>query len=185
MNKKYLLLVILVVITVLLGLYTYTKTTYNNHTVTNIDKHLTTNEKLRDINFCGKTYKMNQILFDGNDVGQKIAEIINYNYNNDTFPKPGSGNDIYKDMTEFSQNMRYSFRPYMIVKNTCSTFEKSTDTKALDFQNIRSSGLDYTFSINGIIFTLRNLPKITQVYIDDPKQDTGGLGGAYEIQLPK
>ncbi|MBI2120092.1 MAG: hypothetical protein HYT94_00530 [Parcubacteria group bacterium] len=42
-----------------------------------IDEHLTINNEHRDVNFCGKTYKVKQILIDGVDVVQRVAEIAN------------------------------------------------------------------------------------------------------------
>jgi hypothetical protein len=42
-----------------------------------IDEHLTINNELRDVNFCGKTYKVKQVMIDGVDVVQRIAEITN------------------------------------------------------------------------------------------------------------
>lgn len=39
------------------------------------DEHLTIDETLRDVNFCGKVYKVKQIKIDGVDVVQRIAEI--------------------------------------------------------------------------------------------------------------
>jgi len=39
-----------------------------------IDEHLTINNELRDVNFCGKTYKVKQVLIDGVDVVQRVAE---------------------------------------------------------------------------------------------------------------
>lgn len=40
-----------------------------------IDEHLTINNELRDVNFCGKTYKVKQVLIDGVDVVQRIAKL--------------------------------------------------------------------------------------------------------------
>jgi hypothetical protein len=44
-----------------------------------IDEHLTINNELRDVNFCGKTYKVKQVMIDGVDVVQRIAEILTKN----------------------------------------------------------------------------------------------------------
>lgn len=41
-----------------------------------IDERLTIDETLRDVNFCGKTYKVKQILIDGVDVVQRVAELV-------------------------------------------------------------------------------------------------------------
>ncbi len=41
-----------------------------------IDEHLTINNTLRDVNFCGKIYKVKQIIIDGVDVVQRIAELV-------------------------------------------------------------------------------------------------------------
>lgn len=40
-----------------------------------IDEHLTINNELRDVNFCGKTYKVKQVMIDGVDVVQRVAEL--------------------------------------------------------------------------------------------------------------
>jgi len=40
-----------------------------------IDEHLTINNELRDVNFCGKTYKVKRVLIDGVDVVQRVAEL--------------------------------------------------------------------------------------------------------------
>lgn len=44
-----------------------------------IDEHLTINNELRDVNFCGKTYKVKQVLIDGVDVVQRVAELATKN----------------------------------------------------------------------------------------------------------
>ena len=41
-----------------------------------IDEHLTINNTLRDVNFCGKTYQVKQVMIDGVDVVQRIAELV-------------------------------------------------------------------------------------------------------------
>ncbi len=40
-----------------------------------IDEHLTIDPTLRDVNFCGNTYKVKQVLIDGVDVVQRIAKL--------------------------------------------------------------------------------------------------------------
>lgn len=44
-----------------------------------IDEHLTINNELRDVNFCGKTYKVKQVMIDGVDVVQRVAELVTKN----------------------------------------------------------------------------------------------------------
>lgn len=41
-----------------------------------IDEHLTINNTLRDVDFCGKTYRVKQVIIDGVDVVQRIAELV-------------------------------------------------------------------------------------------------------------
>ncbi|MEY3784352.1 MAG: hypothetical protein RLZZ230_674 [Candidatus Parcubacteria bacterium] len=41
-----------------------------------IDEHLTINPTLREVNFCGNTYKVKQVMIDGVDVVQRIAELM-------------------------------------------------------------------------------------------------------------
>ena len=41
-----------------------------------IDEHLTINENLRDVNFCGKILKVKEVTLDGVDIIQKIGELI-------------------------------------------------------------------------------------------------------------
>lgn len=43
------------------------------------DGHLTIDETLRDVNFCGKIYKVKQIKIDGIDVVQRVAELVTNN----------------------------------------------------------------------------------------------------------
>ena len=40
-----------------------------------IDEHLTIDNTLRDVNFCGKTYKVKQVFIGGVDVVQRVAEL--------------------------------------------------------------------------------------------------------------
>ena len=48
----------------------------NNNTQTGkIDEHLTIDPMLRAVNFCGNTYKVKQVMIDGVDVVQRIADI--------------------------------------------------------------------------------------------------------------
>lgn len=52
-----------------------------------IDEHLTINTTLRDVNFCGKIYKAKQVIIDGVDVVQRIAELAT----KDLMPKDFKG----------------------------------------------------------------------------------------------
>jgi hypothetical protein len=47
--------------------------------MTRTDEHLTIDETLRDVNFCGKIYKVKQIKIDGVDVVQRVAELATKN----------------------------------------------------------------------------------------------------------
>lgn len=40
-----------------------------------IDGHLTVDNKLRDVDFCGKIYRVKQVVIDGVDVVQRVAEL--------------------------------------------------------------------------------------------------------------
>ena len=42
-----------------------------------VDSHVSIDETLRDVNFCGKIYKVKQIKIDGVDVVQRVAELVN------------------------------------------------------------------------------------------------------------
>lgn len=44
-----------------------------------IDEHLTIDNTLREVNFCGKIYKVKQVFIDGVDVAQRIAELATKN----------------------------------------------------------------------------------------------------------
>lgn len=44
-----------------------------------VDEHLTIDNALRDVNFCGNTYKVKQVMIDGIDVVQRIAELTTSN----------------------------------------------------------------------------------------------------------
>ena len=41
-----------------------------------IDEHLTIDNTLREVNFCGTTYRVKQVIIDGVDVVQRIAKIV-------------------------------------------------------------------------------------------------------------
>lgn len=41
-----------------------------------IDEHLTIDETLREVNFCGTTYRAKQVFIDGVDVVQRIAQLV-------------------------------------------------------------------------------------------------------------
>lgn len=155
--------------------------TEENPALTQSDENVTINEELRDVNFCGKHYKMKQIFIKGVDVGQKIAEIMNSNYYNDTFPKLGSGDEVYRDMTEFSQNMRYSLRPYIISKTACDYFSKTNTSGLLEIKesNIKDWGI--VVNIFGVSFSSLLDKKIDNLYVTFPS----GImpdDGAYPIK---
>jgi hypothetical protein len=40
-----------------------------------IDEHLFIDNTLKDVNFCGKTYRVKQVIIDGVDVVQRVAEL--------------------------------------------------------------------------------------------------------------
>ncbi len=148
--------------------------------VIKIDEHLTINKELRDVNFCGKVYKMGQVIIDGVDVGQKAAEIINYNHTHDTFPKPDSGDKEYGNITEFARNMRYSFRPYKIAEIACTEFATSS-TKTLDIQYLNTQDSGYYFKINTMYFLLKR--GTSELYVSGPSEDQGGFG-SWKINIP-
>lgn len=52
-----------------------TTTSSTPSTIEKIDEHLTIDNTLRDVNFCGTTYRAKQVLLDGVDVVQRIAEL--------------------------------------------------------------------------------------------------------------
>jgi len=72
---------------------------------------------------------------------QTIFNSINYNLNNDNFPKPGSGNKIYNGMSEVEQNIKYkghineelSFRQLL-----SSQYLQYTDRSQNDENNFRN-----------------------------------------------
>lgn len=105
-----------------------------------IDEHLTINNELRDVNFCGKTYKVKQILIDGVDVVQRVAELAGENKKVSTFPK-------YKGTDEICE---------AIISNYAETAElKVGGHKA--FPNNAGKEIDYTLGIDnprvvGILF---------------------------------
>ncbi|MBI2120528.1 MAG: hypothetical protein HYT94_02800 [Parcubacteria group bacterium] len=86
-------------------------------TVTIVDEHLTIDETLRDVNFCGKTYKVKQVLIDGVDVVQRVAELAT----NDLIPETlkdgpyGPNSDEWKTIT-----MKKEERAEGICKNVSS-----------------------------------------------------------------
>ncbi len=44
-----------------------------------IDEHLTINNTLRDLDLCGKIYRVKQVIIDGVDVVQRVAELVSDN----------------------------------------------------------------------------------------------------------
>lgn len=52
-----------------------------------IDEHLTIDPTLREVNFCGNTYNVKQVMIDGVDVVQRIAEIAENNVKVESFPQ--------------------------------------------------------------------------------------------------
>ena len=63
---------------------TYTPPPKEENLVTNvqsgkIDEHLTIDNTLRDVNFCGKVYQVKQVFIDGVDVVQRIADLVRSN----------------------------------------------------------------------------------------------------------
>lgn len=50
-----------------------------------IDEHLFIDNTLKEVNFCGKTYRVKQVMIDGVDVVQRIAELATKNLMPETF----------------------------------------------------------------------------------------------------
>lgn len=72
-----------------------------------IDEHLTIDNTLRDVNFCGKIYKVKQVIIDGVDVVQRIATFARENKKVNAYPQyKGTGEicekiqKVYKEQSE-------------------------------------------------------------------------------------
>lgn len=122
---------------------------------------------------CGFEYA---IITKNNDLEyiQKSFDSINYNLTNDDFPKPGSGDKIYENMSDVSQNIRYSFRPKAVAEKICSQLPKNIN--GLELDNIKTSNNNYSFILNKNIAISFNLE--TQMVSSDPNiSDQSGMGG--------
>ncbi len=65
-----------------------------------IDEHLFVDNTPKDVNFCGKNYKVKQILIDGVDIVQRIAELAT----NDLIPKNIGAGKVAKSICDNIQN---------------------------------------------------------------------------------
>ncbi len=80
-----------------------------------IDEHLTIDNALRDVNFCGKTYKVKQVLVDGVDVVQRIAEIAGKNITVEEFPQYEGTERICRDIQK-----KYEVGSELVITRTGS-----------------------------------------------------------------
>lgn len=107
---------------------------------------------------------------------QTIFNSINYNLNNDNFPKPGSGNKIYNGMSEVEQNIKYNLRPNAIVKEICQQLPK--DVNGLSFENLVKEKNTFSLTINRNISVILNL-QTQDVLVNPNLNDPSGMGGYY------
>lgn len=80
-----------------------------------IDEHLTINNTLRDVNFCGNTYKVKQVLVDEVDVVQRIAEIAGKNVTVEEFPQYEGTERICRDIQK-----KYKMGSELVITRTGS-----------------------------------------------------------------
>lgn len=111
-----------------------------------IDEHLTINNELRDVNFCGKTYKVKQVMIDGVDVVQRIAEIAN-KFNG------GGEQDILR------------------AKSICGNIEFGTSSSQIDIPDLIVDSTSYSMRMGRFLaFTI----KYPSLEIETSKAEEGG-----------
>ena len=95
-----------------------------------IDEHFTVNSELRDVNFCGKTYKVKQVLIDGVDVVQRVAELATKNLIPETLKMgtPKTQEKLWKTI-ENDQGV--------ITKGLCEDIQIHNINGILDVTNVR------------------------------------------------
>lgn len=184
-SKMTTLLLAIILILFIFYIYENIISVKNNQTVSTArDNNLVIKEELRDVNFCGRDYKMKQVFVGKNDVLYRISVITNFNYKNDLFPKPDSNDAIYKDMTSIeSKNIRYSFRPNALVKNMCSQFETSYLNKDIPIRNMTKIESGYTFLLGEVLISIENTSNFNSFYLDINPSDPSGMGGSVKIGI--
>jgi len=143
MKKQNIVIIVLALVAILGGMFAYlssnkTETTpivpnpivvQNTPTTTpvvdtgieKIDEHLTINNELRDVNFCGKTYKVKQVLIDGADVVQRVAELAN----KDALPK-----NVYHEFYGTTKSVFISEK--MMKLEICDTIKKDASDGVIE-----------------------------------------------------
>jgi hypothetical protein len=96
-----------------------------------IDEHLFVDNTLRDVNFCGNIYKVKQVMIDGVDVVQRVAEIATKNLIPENFKVGpyGADADIWKDLKNENHG---------IEKAICENLQSNTKETTLVVTNLNS-----------------------------------------------
>lgn len=123
--------------------------------------------------FCNRLYNVNSTSSESEKALIKISNAINFNYNSDNFPKPGSGDVIYKDMSDVSQNIRYSHRPYITSESFCKIIEKNRENLTIRQE---SSGKDLNYYSLGNTKISLDYSK-DYISVDLNPDDNSGFGG--------
>ena len=103
-----------------------------------IDEHLTIDNTLRDVNFCGKISRVKQVVIDGVDVVQRIAELITKSQIehekdvctrvgneigvSEVMNNPNLGNGVYEVMLVFPTGNFQHIGDFQIDTNTGNIF---------------------------------------------------------------
>lgn len=107
-----------------------------------IDEHLKIDNTLRDVNFCGKMYKVKQVMIDGVDVVQRIAEIANDKYSK------GREQDVLQ-ANAICGNIEFSITRQNNTSQTPTLNELKIYGPSI--QNTSSEKIIYLFGIGGVL----------------------------------
>lgn len=106
-----------------------------------IDEHLTIDNTLRDVNFCGQMYKVKQVLIDGVDVVQRVAEIATKNL----VPKEA---DPYGDTAErICENVHRNEKDIFETLEVSSAIQVTKGEKAKWYE-LLTTGFDFSVNAN-------------------------------------
>jgi hypothetical protein len=117
-----------------------------------IDEHLTINNELRDVNFCGKTYKVKQVLIDGVDMVQRVAELATKNLvpENLKIGPYGPNEDVWKDFKNTNHTVEDAICQNLQANTHETTLVVVPTQQAHKIKIGRQDEILYGFTINGL-----------------------------------
>lgn len=74
-------------------------------TFVQVDEHLSIDETLKEVNFCGTTYKVKQVKIDGVDVVQRVAELATKDMLPDVLKNGPYANNEWKKITSSKEDV--------------------------------------------------------------------------------